>query len=70
MRCKPGTEVVEDIPIRNSGDVPIDISLSLSDKDHFILTPDSLHIKPGEYKSCRLVFLSTTMTSIDTSALW
>lgn len=70
MKCKPQAEVFEDIPIKNSGDVPVIASVSISNKYHYLVTPDVVDIKPGQIKVVRLTFLSSTLASPDQLTHW
>lgn len=70
MLCKPQCEVFEDIPIKNSGDVPATVNLTLSNNDSFVLTPDSLEIGPMQKKCVRLAFLSGTLPAVNRLAHW
>ncbi|XP_067937417.1 centrosomal protein of 192 kDa-like [Watersipora subatra] len=58
MRCGLHSEASTQIPVRNGGDVPIQVSLSLSNPEHFSVSSNLLFLKPGQLSTCQLTFAS------------
>ena len=70
MRCRPQNEAVEVLPVRNGGDVPINVSLSVSNSDYFSVSPQYISLKAGQQGSYRLTFNSRRITDYSSCQQW
>lgn len=70
MRCKPQALVSEQVPVRNGGDIPINVSLSLTNTTHFSVSPEYLYIEPGQLANYRLSFSSSAVTDLRELITW
>ena len=70
MRCKPQGLVSEQIPVRNGGDIPVNVSLSLTNSKYFSLSPEYLYIKPGQVSNYRLNFSTSSVTNLTELISW
>jgi len=55
MWCEANSQAEEEVPLRNCGDIPVTVSLSVSNS-MFSVSPGYIDLEPGEKSSLLLTF--------------
>ena len=52
LSCPVGKAVTRDVPVKNSGNIPLNVGLRVGggDSSHFSVLPTSLHVEPHEVR--------------------